>query len=179
MGLLPLPRAFLDLAHESTHLGRVIIKVLEGIWGLNFLYMCAGGMGPSYANSRVFDVFCKGGTGEHIVMGHYVSHGARGTSTQAVLSSEEDWERERGREREREKEIYKQMPRKAGEVRGDTSYEEASQLRILTRDDPGWECGGCFLGMVEGGGMNVLRKALNYWDSTNVKVVNCGLIFSM
>ncbi|XP_066955640.1 uncharacterized protein [Macrobrachium rosenbergii] len=170
----PPPRAFLDLAYESTHLGRIIIRVTgNGIWGLNFLYMCAGGMGPSYANSQFLDAYNKGGPGEWIRMGDCVSHGGGSTSTQAVLSSREDWERESKRE-----EIYEETPYKAGDVRGFISYEGASLFWIVTRDRPSWKQRYCF-GMVEEG-LDVLRDAISkYPDITQVKVAECGLVFSL
>ncbi|XP_066973284.1 uncharacterized protein [Macrobrachium rosenbergii] len=176
-------RAFLELAYKSTHLGRVIIRVTEnGIKGLNFLYMCAGGMGPSYANSQVLGVRCKGMEGEFIEMGHYASHGGGGTSTRAVLTSREDWKRERERERERErqrKETNEVTPWKAGDVRGGDSYEDASEFWIVTRDDPLWKDGHRF-GVVEEGGLDVLLDAISkYPDITQVKVASCGLLFSL
>ncbi|XP_066988240.1 uncharacterized protein [Macrobrachium rosenbergii] len=166
-------RAFLDLAYKSTHLGRIIIRMFENrIKGLNFLHMCSGDMGPSYANSQVFDVICKGMKGESVVMGDYVSRGGGGggTSTHAVSSSREDWERQR--------EIYVETPYRAGEVRGSIfSYEEASRFWIVTRDGhPRRRQGNCF-GMVELG-LDVLREAiLRYPDVTQIKVDNCGLLF--
>ncbi|XP_066959180.1 LOW QUALITY PROTEIN: tripartite motif-containing protein 59-like [Macrobrachium rosenbergii] len=167
------PRAFLDLTYESTHLGRVIVRVTEnGMKGLNFLYMCAGGMGPSYANSQVLGVKNKGEAGEHIDMGKYVSHGGGGgggKSTEAVLSSGEDWQREM------KSEIYKWTPWKAGDVRGIISYKRASRFWIVTRDCHSWRRRDCF-GMVEEG-LEVLKDAISkYPDIKKVKVATCGLI---
>ncbi|XP_066990422.1 E3 ubiquitin-protein ligase TRIM50-like [Macrobrachium rosenbergii] len=160
------PRAFLDLAYESTHLGKVIIKVFENCMkGLNFLYMCAGGIGPSYDNSQVSAV------SSHLFGGDYIAMGCLGerTPNQAVLSSREDWEREM------EVKTHKLMPWEAGDVRGLLSYEEASQFWIVTRDDPSYESGYCF-GKVEEG-LNVLNDAiLKYPDRTKIKVARCGLI---
>ncbi|XP_064083135.1 uncharacterized protein LOC135199177 [Macrobrachium nipponense] len=170
----PLPRGFLDLAYGPTPLGRVIISVtIDGLLGRNFLLMCAGGMGAaSYDHSRVSGVGNKGGAGEFMLMGHYVSHGGGGgggpTSTRAVLPSrEEDWERE--------SRTYEETPWKAGDVRGNISYEEASEFYIVTRDDPSRRYSDCF-GMVEEG-LNVLKSAISkYEDFEQVKVANCGLI---
>ncbi|XP_066990028.1 uncharacterized protein [Macrobrachium rosenbergii] len=171
-----LPRAFLDLAYKSTPLGRVIVRVTEnGLWGLNFLHMCAGGMGPSYANSQVLNVGNKGEKGEYISMGQYLSHGGGGggggggKSIRAVLSSREDWERESERG-----ETYEETPWQAGEVRGNISYEKASWFWIVTRDHPGRDRY-CFGKMEEG--LDVLREAiLKYPDIAQVKVAQCGLI---
>ncbi|XP_066938269.1 uncharacterized protein [Macrobrachium rosenbergii] len=160
------PRAFLDLAYGSTHLGRVIIKVFENCMkSLNFLYMCAVGMGPSYANSQVSDV------SNHLFGGDYISMGfsTESTQNQAVLSSKKDWESEM------ETKTRKLMPWKVGDVRGLISYEDASQFWIVTRDDPRCKSGYCF-GKVEEG-LNVLNDAiLKYPDRTNIKVAQCGLV---
>ncbi|XP_066953155.1 uncharacterized protein [Macrobrachium rosenbergii] len=169
----PFPqRAFLDLAYESIHLGRIIIRVTDqgGYLGLNFIHMCLGDEGPSYANSQVSHVMKPVFGGEFVFMGqYYVSQGGE-TSTQAVLSSREEWERKRGSE------TYEATPWKAGDVRGDISYEKASQFRIATRDGkPIWGSGYCF-GTVEEG-LDVLRVAiLKYPDITQVRVANCGII---
>ncbi|XP_066938862.1 uncharacterized protein [Macrobrachium rosenbergii] len=169
------PKAFLDLAHESTQLGRVIIRVTEnGILALNFLYMCAGGMGPSYANSQVLRVNRKAEEGENVLMGAYVSHGGEGggggdKSTRAVLSSREEWQRES------QTKTCKLTTMKAGEVRGIIPYEEASQFWIVTRDHPRWRGGYCFGEVQEG--LDVLIDAiLKYPDITKIMVAQCGLI---
>ncbi|XP_066990424.1 uncharacterized protein [Macrobrachium rosenbergii] len=167
------PRAFLDLTYGSTHLGRVIIRIIDqgGQLGLNFIQMCSGRMGPSYANSQVFEVRSKGVPGEDIGMGEYVSHGG-GTSAQAVLSSKEDWEREMSRK------TYEETLEIAGELRGDISYEGASQFWIVTRDGSELGCGYCF-GKVEEG-LNVLRDAISkHPDHTKIKVAQCGLVFCL
>ncbi|XP_064090724.1 uncharacterized protein LOC135204474 [Macrobrachium nipponense] len=168
----PPPRAFLDLAYESTPLGRVIIRVNEnGILALNFLYMCAGGMGSYYANSQVLRVNRMGEEGENVLMGEYVTQGGGGggKSTQAVLLSREDWQRES------QLRNCKLTTMQAGEVRGIIPYEEASQFWIVTRDHPRWRGGYCFGEVAEG--LDVLVDAiLKYPDITQVKVANCGLI---
>ncbi|XP_066988370.1 tripartite motif containing 13-like isoform X1 [Macrobrachium rosenbergii] len=62
--------AFLDLAYATNHQGRIIISVVnEGNKARNFLHMCKGDMGPSYANSQVLDVNYKGRPGECVLMG--------------------------------------------------------------------------------------------------------------
>ncbi|XP_066990024.1 tripartite motif-containing protein 59-like [Macrobrachium rosenbergii] len=172
------PRAFLDLAYESTHLGRVIIRIIDqgGQLGLNFIQMCSGRTGPSYANSQILDVNNKGRAGEWIQMGDYVTHGGGGggdgTSTQAVLSSREDWERKS------QGKTYKSMQWKEGDVRGFTSYEKASWFGIVTRDHPSWNGKDCF-GKVEEG-LDVLRDAiLKYPDTGKVKIAQCGCYFPL
>ncbi|XP_064082993.1 uncharacterized protein LOC135199009 [Macrobrachium nipponense] len=172
----PLPRGFLDLAYGPTPLGRVIIRVtVDGLQGRNFLLMCAGGIGGnSYAQSRVSGV--EDWLGEWIIMGEYQPLGGGGggsgtTSTRAVLPSrEEDWKRElvvSG--------TYEETPWKAGDARGDISYEGASKFWIVTRDHPRWRHIYCF-GMVEEG-LDVLKSAISkYEDIEQVKVANCGLI---
>ncbi|XP_066958840.1 uncharacterized protein [Macrobrachium rosenbergii] len=173
-----LPRAFLDLVDASIPLGRIIVRVTEnGLKGLNFLYMCAGGMGPSYAYSHISSMAGKGGPGERVSLGCYVSSGGGagggGTSTRAVLSSREDWQREW----ERKRVFYKRKPCKAGEVRGDISYEDASEFWIITRDALFCGPGHCF-GMVEEGLDVLLTTILKYPGQCirKVRVGECGLI---
>ncbi|XP_066990431.1 tripartite motif-containing 13-like [Macrobrachium rosenbergii] len=171
-----LPRAFLDLVYGSTHLGRIVIRVFENcIRGLNFLYMCAGGMGPSYASTQVFDIRHMGEEDINVFMGAYISHGGGGgggggggKSTRAVLSSREDWEREM-------KKTYEETPLKAGEVRGNISYDDASVLWIVTRDDPSIRKRSCF-GKVEEGLEVLIDAILKYPNYTEIKVTQCGLI---
>ncbi|XP_064090926.1 uncharacterized protein LOC135204701 [Macrobrachium nipponense] len=172
----PPPMGFLDLAYGSTPLGRVVIRITtKGLKGRNFLYMCAGGMGgPSYAHSRVSYVGKKDEAGEWILLGNYVSFGGRGTSTRAVLSSrEEDWESAKESD-----ETYEVTREKAGEVRGDISYERASEFCIVTRDDNDrkYRTRNCF-GVVEEG-LNVLTTTISkyYQDIGNVHISQCGLI---
>ena len=162
-------RAFLDLGVDGTHLGRIVIKVIdEGNYALNFLHMCAGDMGPSYADSRVSRVGLKGKEGEFMELGRYALE--EGTSWKPVMTGV-DWNRERGRE------VYEMTEWNAGKVFGWFSADYASMFEIVTRDDPSWRVRGCF-GMVEEG-LDVLRDAIHrYPDIRMIRITACGLIFS-
>ncbi|XP_064098561.1 E3 ubiquitin-protein ligase TRAIP-like isoform X2 [Macrobrachium nipponense] len=175
-GSSPYPhlRAFLDLAYESTQLGRIIVRVTENsLKGLNFLHMCVGGKGPSYANSQVSFVDKKGMEAEYVEMGeYYVAHAGAEKSTRAVSASEDNWMGEWG------KEIYSDRPVMAGELRGYICYDKASLFWIVTRDCPSWIQRCCFGAVDEG--LGVLKEAISkYPDITQVKVSNCGLLFSL
>ncbi|XP_066941706.1 uncharacterized protein [Macrobrachium rosenbergii] len=153
-------RAFLDLSVDGTHLGRIIIKVMdEGNLALNFLHLCAGDLGTSYANSQVLGVDCKDEDGENVDMGYY----------NMLLSGVDLGE-------EMEREIYEEKSWKAGDVgvyEGDTTL-----LFIVTRDN--FINDGCHhLGTVEEG-LEVLQDAiLRYRDIQKIKIVECGLISSL
>ena len=162
-------RAYLDLGIDGTHLGRVVIKVMdESNYAHNFLHMCIGDLGPSYASSGVTWVLDEGEDGERLALGEYTMNGE--TSSRAVLSGV-DWEREE------ERDIYEEKLVKAGQVLGDFSVDYASMFDIVTRDDLRWRDRDCF-GMVEEG-LDVLRLAiLHYPDIESIKITDCGLIFS-
>ncbi|XP_068226735.1 uncharacterized protein [Palaemon carinicauda] len=163
-------RVFLDLAVREKHLGRIIIKVMdEGNLALNFLHMCMGDLGPSYANSHVVCVDEKGKAGENIEFGQYEVEG--GTSMKAVLSGV-DWKKEKMRG------IYQETALKPGDVRGWFLYEKASQFDIVIREHAIMMDKDCF-GKVEEG-LDILRDAIRrYPDIRRVKVVECGLLFSL
>ncbi|XP_068211132.1 tripartite motif-containing protein 59-like [Palaemon carinicauda] len=153
--------AFLDLAIEGTFLARIVIKVMEeGNLALNFLHLCAGDLGPSYANSQLSGVGWKSQSSERIYVDEYI---------RPVMKV--DWTREGRRE------IYKSTPYKEGEVRGWFSEENASNFYIVTKDHPSWNLNNCF-GIVEEG-LDTLRDATSqYPDITTVRIVDCGVIFS-
>ncbi|XP_064084541.1 uncharacterized protein LOC135200136 [Macrobrachium nipponense] len=157
-------RVFLDLGVDGTHLGRIIIKVKdEGNLALNFLHLCAGDLGTSYANSQVLDVESKGGDGENIDMGHY-----------KMLLSGVDFKEETKRD------IYEQTSWKAGDVRVHVPDNEDTTpvFYIVTRDYLETQTiGHC--GTVEEG-LGVLRRAiLQYPAIQKIKIVECGLILSL
>ena len=168
----PCRKAFLDLSLDGTYLGQIIIRVMdEGYKALNFLHMCSGDMGPSYANSKISGVTFKGKDREFVVMGENSVEG--GTSSKAVLSGVH-WLKEF------EREIYVGAPMKAGQVLGVFLDDLASVFRIITRDDPSCtrRIGSCFGTVVEG--LDVLKDVIDSnQDITKVKVTDCGLVFSL
>lgn len=166
----PPQRACLVLGVDDTVLGRVIIRLTnKGNLALNFLHMCAGDLGPSYANSQLLHVSNKGEDSECVKMGEYVM--GRGTSGKAVLPGV-NWAREKKRK------IYKTTPYVAGQVRGYISYYNASVFDIITRDDQFRTDKDCF-GVVEEG-LDILKDAIwRYPDISRVRIVNCGLMFCL
>ncbi|XP_068235998.1 uncharacterized protein [Palaemon carinicauda] len=161
-------KAFLDLAVNGTFLGRLVIQVMsESNKALNFLHMCSGDLGPSYANSQPI-VGWRGKEGEHVEMGEYLVD--RRTSTEAVLTGV-DWRLESQRE------IYETTSYREGEVRGWFSHEKASRFYIVTRDHPTWKRRNCFGKVVEG--FDVLKKAISRYHISEIKIADCGLILSL
>lgn len=163
-------RAFLDLGVDGTVLGRIIIRVIdEGNLALNFLHMCTGAMGPSYANSQVLHVYYENEEGENVSMGRYEVN--RRKSKAAVLP-DVDWESEK------EMEIYEETSLTAGEVRGWFNNTMASAFYIVTRDHPTRRYRNRF-GVVEEG-LDILRDAiLQHPDVTKIMIVDCGLILTL
>ncbi|XP_064084507.1 uncharacterized protein LOC135200107 isoform X2 [Macrobrachium nipponense] len=166
----PSRRAFLDLGVDGTVLGRIIIRVIdEGNLARNFLHMCAGDMGPSYANSRVLSVYFKNEEGENVSMGSYKINGR---NSKAAVLPDVDWESEKRME------IYEKTSMKVGELRGWFNNAMASCFYIVTRDYSAEKYGNRF-GIVEEG-LDILRDAISqHPDVTKIMITDCGLIFSL
>ncbi|XP_066941715.1 uncharacterized protein [Macrobrachium rosenbergii] len=169
-------RTFLVLGVDGKHLGKVIITVLDkGNLARNFHHMCAGDVGPSYANSPVLGVHSKGEAGESIYAGEYTVKGR--TSRDAVAPSV-DWRAETQRV------IYEEAPLKAGDVVGCTMGGSVllnpyfiSHFNIVIKDGSSSSSRYRF-GVVEEG-LDVLREAiLRGPDIQKVKIVDCGHIIS-
>ncbi|XP_066938254.1 uncharacterized protein [Macrobrachium rosenbergii] len=156
-GSCSIRRVFLDLACGSIHLGSVIIKITDNCstMALNFIHMCLGDMGPSYCHSGLRAKW--NGESETIALGSYdVPHGG-GTSTQAVFSRE-DFEQER--QRTHECTVWR-----AGQVRGNFSFESASKVWIITKDDP-HKKGKTLFGKVEEG-LDILQNAISWYPDNS------------
>ncbi|XP_050721431.1 histone-lysine N-methyltransferase 2D-like isoform X18 [Eriocheir sinensis] len=66
---------FLDLSWPGSSPRRVQIHLSPDTpWGRQFMMMCTGQHGPSYLNTRLFSVGCKGKPGEYVVGGHHKSN---------------------------------------------------------------------------------------------------------
>ncbi|XP_068226636.1 putative leucine-rich repeat-containing protein DDB_G0290503 isoform X3 [Palaemon carinicauda] len=163
-------RVFLDLGTDGRFLGRMIIKVIdEGNLALNFLHMCAGDLGPSYANSSIFGIGMLGDPGENVGFGDYVVED--GTTARPVLLGV-DWKRES------KKDIYDNTIAREGEVRGwlDHACKDVSRFYIVLKEKSGWTHRDR-LGVVEEG-LQVLKDAIRlYPNFREIKIVDCGHVF--
>ncbi|XP_068226641.1 uncharacterized protein [Palaemon carinicauda] len=165
-------RVFLDLGTDGRFLGRMIIKVIdEGNLALNFLHMCAGDLGPSYANSSIFGIGNQGEPGENVGFGDYVVED-RTTARPVLLGV--DWEKES------EKDIYKNTQAREGDVRGwfdeNLDDEDISRFYIFLKEKSTWKPRDR-LGVVEEG-LQVLKDAIRlYPNFKEIKIVDCGHVF--
>ncbi|XP_068216161.1 uncharacterized protein [Palaemon carinicauda] len=165
-------RVFLDLGTDGRFLGRMIIKVIdEGNLALNFLHMCAGDLGPSYANSSIIGIGLLGEPGENVDFGDYVVED-RTTASPVLLGV--DWKSES------KKDIYDNTQAREGEVRGyfdeNPNCEDVSRFYIVLREDSEWMPRDR-LGVVEEG-LQVLKDAIMlYPNFREIKIVDCGHVF--
>ncbi|XP_068216165.1 uncharacterized protein [Palaemon carinicauda] len=165
-------RVFLDLGTDGRFLGRMIIKVVdEGNLALNFLHMCAGDLGPSYANSSIFSIRRLGEPGEHVGFGDYEVED-RTTARPVLLGV--DWKTES------KKDIYKNTQPREGEVRGwftvNPNCEDVSRFYIILKEQSTWKPRNR-LGVVEEG-LQVLKDAIMlYPNFREIKIVDCGHVF--
>lgn len=156
--------AFLDLAWAGSTKGRVAIWLTPDT-GLarQFVLLCMGLQGPTYTNTKFFEVEDKDQPGECMVGGDYETNdGEGGTSLLPDLGGE-----------------YRRSSR-AGAVGSWWGPEDhrSAQFYILTRDLPeGQWCSRVF-GEVASG-LDVLRAATSHGNITEVTVVDCGIVLPL
>lgn len=153
---------FLDLCWPASMHQRVIIRLSPDTpMARQFVLLCSGERGPSYANTRLWGVGDKGLPGERLWFGDYENND--GTGGAALLPN-------------LSKGKY-QKSASAGALWGTWQWggrTRGAQFGITTRDRVGGVWSDVFGEVVEG--MNCLRAAINHSDITEVIVVDCGVI---
>lgn len=156
---------FLDLGWAGSPRGRVYIR-LSPDTGLakQFLLLCTGERGPSYASSRILGVWNKSTEFEMVGGGDYDCNSGQGGAPllQGLKNCEE----------------YKR-PAAAGTVRALHGPEsnKCAQFSISTRDCPSREWHWAF-GHVETG-IEVVRSAANHRNIREVTVMDCGVVLPL
>ncbi|XP_042231144.1 uncharacterized protein LOC121872447 [Homarus americanus] len=158
--------AFLDLRWTASAGGRVYINVNPYTGrGNQFLLLCMGEKGPSYADAVIINVGNEGEAGEFVRCGDYERNNGSGGA--AIV---EDLE-VRG--------IY-EKPLTAGTVAGWWWSDEkipTAQFTITTRDGPeGNLCPTAFGEVVSG--LEVVKEAVKCVNHCQVNVVSCGVVVS-
>ncbi|KAK8741426.1 hypothetical protein OTU49_002215 [Cherax quadricarinatus] len=155
---------FLDLAWEGSSGGRVYIKLSNTAtnqWAQQFLALCTGQQGPTYANTRFLGVF-RHVHEEGVLAGDYEhNNGNGGAALQPGLASSQcsgKWTE--------------------GTVAGRREDDEtAAQFYIITRANAG-SVGQAVLGQVESG-LGVVRSAVSLRDIRQVSVIDCGVVLPL
>ncbi|KAK7070315.1 hypothetical protein SK128_025893 [Halocaridina rubra] len=157
--------SFLTLGAGKSVLGRLYIRVApETNRAHNFVLLCTGELGPSYANTNIIRVVDRGKNGEYVDCGDYENHNGTGGKG-LVPGAGNEWGG-----------IYKR-PCLAGAVDGwwGAGDAKAAQFGITTRDDAGCSLPAAF-GMVETG-LHILTEAISlYRNIKEVKIVDCGIV---
>nr|XP_045592782.1 E3 ubiquitin-protein ligase RNF168-like isoform X1 [Procambarus clarkii]XP_045592783.1 E3 ubiquitin-protein ligase RNF168-like isoform X1 [Procambarus clarkii] len=153
---------FLDIGWAGSARGRIYIR-LSPDTGLakQFLLMCTGLRGPTYANTRILGVWNKGTEFEMVGGGDYdCNNGQGGTPLLQGLTNCEAYRR----------------PARAGTVRALHGPEstKSAQFSITTRDCANREWYWAF-GQVESG-LDVLKAVANHKCIKEVSVVDCGVL---
>lgn len=154
---------FLDLCWPRSKQQRVLIRLdPDTPMGRQFVLLCTGQRGPSYANTRLWGVGSKGLPGERLWLGDYErSDGSGGAALLPNLN--------RGQ--------YRKSGR-AGALWGTWQWNgsaRGAQFGITTRDkQDGGVWSDVFGEVVEG--MDCLAAAIQHSDITEVNVVDCGVV---
>lgn len=155
---------FLDLAWPGSTPQRVLIHLTpDTIVGQQFMILCTGQRGPSYANTRLFKVVNKGEEGECVFGGDYERNDETGGA--ALLPSHKG-------------EPFRNS-RWVGSVWGrwinDPGFPtRGAQFGIRIRERLDNKFGGTIGKVVAG--LDVVAAAAHYRDITEVKVVDCGVV---
>ncbi|XP_068212410.1 peptidyl-prolyl cis-trans isomerase-like [Palaemon carinicauda] len=156
--------AFLDLEWDGSFKGRVHISLSPDTpLAQQFRILCTGDQGPTYAQTKIFQVWGKGRDFEYILGGDYMSNdGSGNTALMEGLDLSDP--------------VYQKV-NEAGAVWTDHSTKSA-QFCIITGKGLACIHSGVF-GKVKDG-MNVLRSAVERIKRVNdVMVVKCGIILPL
>lgn len=154
-------QVFLDLSWPGSEAQRVIIHLSHDTpHGKQFLLLCTGQQGLSYASSTLLRAFRKGQPGEHVFGGDYEIND--GTGGHALLPDLEEYD-------------YPSSGKAGSLWARFTSPYCAAQFGILTmsRDD-GVRWNGVFGKVTRG--LHVLKKAACHENIKEVTVVDCGIV---
>lgn len=148
--------AFLDLAWPGSPPQRILIQLSPDTpRALQFMLLCTGRNGPSYAYTQLLEVYRECEPGERVSGGNYDGEGGaaiiRGLPWGGVYS----------------------RPASAGIVFGWEDDSIGGRFGILTRGNIGLY-NGVFGKVVSG--LDVLRSAVDLADITRVTVVDCGVV---
>ncbi|CAL4206440.1 unnamed protein product [Meganyctiphanes norvegica] len=151
---------FLDLAWPGSQSGRIFIKLIGNTGRCRqFLSLCTGEQGYSYANTSFHYSSNKGRPGEMITAGDYDNKGALPLLPGLTM----------GRKSQR--------PITAGLVSGvwdDDDPGENALFGIYVRDDINTKDPLGFAHVVEG--MDVVRKAAAHNNIKEVRIIDCGVV---
>ncbi|XP_050715128.1 uncharacterized protein LOC126997929 isoform X1 [Eriocheir sinensis] len=158
---------FLDLSWLGSAPRRVQIRLSPDTpRGRQFILLCTGQRGPSFVNTRLFEVSGKGEAGECVLGGDYESNNGRGSSVLLPGLDEGDYRRS-GR---------------AGDVFGQERLdltcdyvEECGHFGIKTRDDLN-DAGNLLVFGEVVDGLHVVAEAAQHWDIKEVTVADCGVV---
>ncbi|XP_042211531.1 uncharacterized protein LOC121858943 [Homarus americanus] len=154
---------FLDLGWGGSTKGTVYIRLSpDNGLARQFLLLCTGERGPSYAGTRMLEVYNKGKPGERVCGGDYdnVGEGVARLLPGLQVGPE-----------------YRKTPT-AGTVRAEygPASDNNAQFCIFTRDAD-WKISFAF-GHVERG-LQVVRSAVKHSNIKEVTVVNCGVVLPL
>ncbi|KAK7070633.1 hypothetical protein SK128_014029 [Halocaridina rubra] len=156
---------FLNLASMDTDIGQLIIRLSPDTPGArNFALLCSGEEGPTYAMTRLFQVYHRGKKWEYIGGGDYeLNNGEGGRALVPGLLLGKEYER----------------PWIEGTVRGFWGLGDnvGGQFFINTHSHATGVCSPAF-GIVENG-LEVLKQIVKYYqDISMVFVKDCGIVLS-
>lgn len=153
---------FLDLSWPGTVHQRVLIHLNPNTpMGRQFLLLCTGQLGPSYARSTCEGVWAKGKPGERLYFGNYKS--SDGKDGAALLPN-------------LAKGYYKKSGH-AGTLFGTWQWNgntRGAYFGILTRNRQDGKWSDVFGEVAEG--MDCLAAAIKHCDVTEVTIVDCGVV---
>ncbi|KAK8741144.1 hypothetical protein OTU49_002520 [Cherax quadricarinatus] len=155
--------AFLDLGWAGATRGRIHIRLRPNT-GLarQFVLMCTGQQGPTYANTKLVSVGYKSRPGEYVAGGDYQYNDGRG-GTPLLFDLLGEYRRSGSAGA-----VW--SPRQLGDL--------STQFCIITRDRTDGHQWGDVFGEVENG-LDVLKAAVKLRNINEVTVVDCGLVLTL
>lgn len=153
---------FLDFAWPGSPPRRVYIRIIDDTaTAKQFVVLCTGEQGHSYANTRLVGVVCKGWPGERIVAGDYEYNDGRGGAAIMPGTTDEG--------------IYGETCKPGDVGRWVMDLERTSQFTITTRKSLFPYTDPRIFGRVERG-MEVVKAAAKCGSIKKVMLVDCGVV---
>lgn len=155
--------AFLELGMNGSSLGKLQIRLLQNAGASKqFCLLCSAEVGPSYANTRLLEVWEKDLEKEYVTCGDYeMNTGLGGRAIVSGLGDQEEYNR----------------PWLAGTVFGFLLWKRvAGQFCILTKNNPDMVLSAPSFGMVEEG-LNILINAIRLSSCIrDIFIIDCGMV---
>ncbi|XP_068226231.1 uncharacterized protein [Palaemon carinicauda] len=157
--------AFMELGMNGSSLGKMQIRLLQDAGASQqFCLLCSAEVGPSYANTRLLEVWEKDMEKEYVTCGDYeLNTGLGGRAIVPRLGDLEEYNK----------------PWHAGTVFGFLLWKRvAGQFCILTKNNPDMVLSAPAFGMVEEG-LNILVNAIKF--SSNIRdvfIIDCGMVMT-